>query len=86
MTQGAGQEPVARTATLRDFRVPPYARVPVQGHAADPTTTEPLPVQTSAEPALPEHAPMTAAAPPAAPAPAAQAPAAAPETDRKSVV
>ncbi|WP_323180414.1 metallophosphoesterase [Streptomyces sp. NBC_00102] len=26
MTQGAGQEPVVRTATLRDFRVPPYAR------------------------------------------------------------
>ncbi|MEK9519394.1 metallophosphoesterase [Streptomyces venezuelae] len=84
MTQGAGQEPVARTATLRDFRVPPYARVPVQGHAADPTTTEPLPVQTSAEPALPEHAPVTAAvqpaAPPAASAPSAQAPSAAPES------
>lgn len=30
MTQGAGQEPVVRTATLRDFRVPPYAQVPVQ--------------------------------------------------------
>ncbi|MFJ8753745.1 metallophosphoesterase [Streptomyces sp. NPDC102441] len=28
MTQGAGQEPVVRTATLRDFRVPPYAQVP----------------------------------------------------------
>ncbi|MFE6228230.1 metallophosphoesterase [Streptomyces sp. NPDC057854] len=36
MTQGAGQDPVERTATLRDFRVPPYARVPVQGHAAEP--------------------------------------------------
>ncbi|MEV7281857.1 metallophosphoesterase [Streptomyces sp. NPDC093111] len=36
MTQGAGQEPVVRTATLRDFRVPPYARVPVQGHAPEP--------------------------------------------------
>ncbi|MEU6877612.1 metallophosphoesterase [Streptomyces sp. NPDC046712] len=36
MTQGAGQEPVVRTATLRDFRVPPYARVPVQGHATEP--------------------------------------------------
>lgn len=30
MTQGAGQGPVVRTATLRDFRVPPYAQVPVQ--------------------------------------------------------
>ncbi|OKK02294.1 serine/threonine protein kinase [Streptomyces sp. CB03234] len=36
MTQGAGQGPVVRTATLRDFRVPPYAQVPVQGHAAHP--------------------------------------------------
>ncbi|MFD4319725.1 metallophosphoesterase [Streptomyces sp. NPDC058548] len=66
MTQGAGQEPVVRTATLRDFRVPPYARVPVQGHATDPTTTEPLPVPPPAEPAPPEHAPV--AVPAAAPA------------------
>nr|WP_326698692.1 metallophosphoesterase [Streptomyces sp. NBC_01754] len=29
MTQGAGQEPVVRTATLRDFRVPPYAQAPM---------------------------------------------------------
>ncbi|MEV3989644.1 metallophosphoesterase [Streptomyces sp. NPDC049837] len=36
MTQGAGQGPVVRTATLRDFRVPPYAQVPVQGHASHP--------------------------------------------------
>ncbi|MGX6742386.1 metallophosphoesterase [Streptomyces peucetius] len=36
MTQGAGQGPVVRTATLRDFRVPPYAQVPVQSHTADP--------------------------------------------------
>ncbi|MGW0465644.1 metallophosphoesterase [Streptomyces sp. NPDC003027] len=41
MTQGAGQEPVVRTATLRDFRVPPYARVPVQGHAVEPPTGAP---------------------------------------------
>ncbi|MFJ7987778.1 metallophosphoesterase [Streptomyces sp. NPDC096351] len=80
MTQGAGQEPVARTATLRDFRVPPYARVPVQGHAADPTTTEPLPVPTPAEPAHPEHASVTAPTPPAASAPAAQAPSAVSES------
>jgi hypothetical protein len=30
MTQGAGLGPAVRTATLRDFRVPPYAQVPVQ--------------------------------------------------------
>ncbi|MFJ5138416.1 metallophosphoesterase [Streptomyces sp. NPDC088707] len=80
MTQGAGQEPVVRTATLRDFRVPPYARVPVQGHATDPTTTEPLPVPPPAEPAPPEHAPVAApAAPPHAPgAPTAGPPATAP--------
>ncbi|MFC5801239.1 metallophosphoesterase [Streptomyces formicae] len=34
MTQGAGLGPVVRTATLRDFRVPPYAQVPVQSHAS----------------------------------------------------
>ncbi|WP_443054811.1 metallophosphoesterase [Streptomyces sp. NBC_00691] len=67
MTQGAGQEPVVRTATLRDFRVPPYARVPVQGHATDPTTTEPLPVPPPAEPAPPERVSVaSSAAPPAA--------------------
>ncbi|MFB8406848.1 serine/threonine protein phosphatase, partial [Streptomyces sp. NPDC055912] len=85
MTQGAGQEPVVRTATLRDFRVPPYARVPVQGHAGDQTTTEPRPVRPPAEPAPPEHAPGAAPAAPVAPpatagtaAPAASAPASAP--------
>ncbi|MFI1826571.1 metallophosphoesterase [Streptomyces sp. NPDC020412] len=36
MTQGAGQGPVVRTATLRDFRVPPYAQVPVQSEASPP--------------------------------------------------
>ncbi|MEU8525398.1 metallophosphoesterase [Streptomyces sp. NPDC048629] len=41
MTQGAGQEPVVRTATLRDFRVPPYARVPVQGHSDHPGNVRP---------------------------------------------
>ncbi|MEX0169112.1 metallophosphoesterase [Streptomyces sp. LMG1-1-1.1] len=49
MTQGAGQDPVVRTATLRDFRVPPYARVPVQGHAAEPPSAEPMPVPAPAE-------------------------------------
>lgn len=44
MTQGAGsgQGPVVRTATLRDFRVPPYTQVPVmpgqQGDAEVPRT------------------------------------------------
>ncbi|MFB7586620.1 metallophosphoesterase [Streptomyces sp. NPDC056169] len=58
MTQGAGQEPVVRTATLRDFRVPPYARVPVQGHAAEPTSADPLP--TPAPTPAAEHLPQTA--------------------------
>ncbi|WP_277914799.1 metallophosphoesterase [Streptomyces sp. Root431] len=49
MTQGAGQEPVVRTATLRDFRVPPYARVPVQGHAAEHLPPAEGPVEASAE-------------------------------------
>ncbi|WP_432023033.1 metallophosphoesterase [Streptomyces parvus] len=40
MTQGAGQEPVVRTATLRDFRVPPYAQTPVppQAQGAPPSS------------------------------------------------
>ncbi|MDJ0466186.1 metallophosphoesterase [Streptomyces sp. H27-C3] len=33
MTQGAGQGPAVRTATLRDFRVPPYAQAPIPGQA-----------------------------------------------------
>ncbi|MFF5783803.1 metallophosphoesterase [Streptomyces sp. NPDC012693] len=74
MTQGAGQEPVVRTATLRDFRVPPYARVPVQGHATDPTSGEPqqAPAPTGSAPAPPP--PPAAPAPPGSPAaPAAPA-------------
>ncbi|MET4927288.1 serine/threonine protein phosphatase, partial [Streptomyces sp. PSRA5] len=42
MTQGAGtgQGPVVRTATLRDFRVPPYTQVPVRpGRPAPPEQT-----------------------------------------------
>ncbi|MFJ7064247.1 metallophosphoesterase [Streptomyces sp. NPDC101115] len=61
MTQGAGQEPVVRTATLRDFRVPPYARVPVQGHAA-----EPFPADVPAPPAAPVPAVAPASVPEAA--------------------
>lgn len=44
MTQGAGtgQGPVVRTATLRDFRVPPYTQVPVQpGQPAPPEQAVP---------------------------------------------
>ncbi|MFI6640377.1 metallophosphoesterase [Streptomyces sp. NPDC050504] len=37
MTQGAGQGPVVRTATLRDFRVPPYAQAPAAQSAAEPS-------------------------------------------------
>ncbi|MFC7921880.1 metallophosphoesterase [Streptomyces cinereoruber] len=72
MTQGAGQEPVVRTATLRDFRVPPYARVPVQSHAVEPSGPEPVPA--SAEHAHAEHP-----APYPAPAHHAAAPGAHPE-------
>ncbi|MFF0746821.1 metallophosphoesterase [Streptomyces sp. NPDC004111] len=35
MTQGAGQGPAVRTATLRDFRVPPYAQAPVATYDAE---------------------------------------------------
>lgn len=41
MTQGAGQEPVVRTATLRDFRVPPYAQTPVPPAAPHPGSVVP---------------------------------------------
>ncbi|MFJ9577797.1 metallophosphoesterase [Streptomyces sp. NPDC101191] len=88
MTQGAGQEPVVRTATLRDFRVPPYARVPVQGQSVDPFPSAapaapggPAAPQAPAAPGGPA-APQAPAAPPAPQAPAAppapQAPAAPP--------
>lgn len=41
MTQGAGQEPVERTATLRDFRVPPYAQTPAPPAAPHPGNAVP---------------------------------------------
>ncbi|MET9376213.1 metallophosphoesterase [Streptomyces sp. NPDC002992] len=64
MTQGAGQEPVVRTATLRDFRVPPYARVPVQGHAGEPPSEAPGgPVGASVGPLDPTlHLPLAGGA------------------------
>nr|WP_309056139.1 metallophosphoesterase [Streptomyces sp.] len=65
MTQGAGQEPVVRTATLRDFRVPPYARVPVQGHATEPPTGDQPPAASPPPaPPVPPTAPPAPAAPP----------------------
>ncbi|MEU9011971.1 metallophosphoesterase [Streptomyces sp. NPDC048479] len=58
MTQGAGQGPVVRTATLRDFRVPPYAQVPVQSQ--EPQTAAPQ--QQEAPSAAPQqHAPQSSA-------------------------
>ncbi|MEU4733481.1 metallophosphoesterase [Streptomyces fradiae] len=57
MTQGAGQGPVVRTATLRDFRVPPYAQVPVQGHTEHPRPEQPH--QPAAHPAPPPAHPQS---------------------------
>ncbi|MEV7090358.1 metallophosphoesterase [Streptomyces sp. NPDC093085] len=79
MTQGAGQGPVVRTATLRDFRVPPYAQVPVEsGEPAPPGPPSPAgppaavpapppPAAPAAAPAAPAHAPHPAAGPSAPP-------------------
>ncbi|GAA4910640.1 metallophosphoesterase [Streptomyces coeruleoprunus] len=54
MTQGAGQGPVVRTATLRDFRVPPYAQVPVQGHSEHPHPRMPEQAQPPRVPEQPQ--------------------------------
>ncbi|SEC96808.1 metallophosphoesterase [Streptomyces sp. TLI_105] len=87
MTQGAGQEPVVRTATLRDFRVPPYARVPVQGHAAEPPPPEKAPTAPPGEPAPVEHLSLPAYPasaehlPPVAPSPVEAVPVPAPPTE-----
>ncbi|MCX5200009.1 metallophosphoesterase [Streptomyces sp. NBC_00237] len=68
MTQGAGQGPAVRTATLRDFRVPPYAQAPVatfdaeQVHTGERTFPEAMrpeamrPEALQPEPLLPEQA------------------------------
>ncbi|TGZ04253.1 serine/threonine protein phosphatase, partial [Streptomyces rhizosphaericola] len=64
MTQGAGQEPVVRTATLRDFRVPPYAQTPVPTQA--PGAVPP--------PTPPAHAPEPTAPAPHTPVPPSQPP------------
>ncbi|WP_407706561.1 metallophosphoesterase [Streptomyces scopuliridis] len=57
MTQGAGEGPVVRTATLRDFRVPPYAQVPVQ--SGEPGPSGPPADGPSGHPgnAFPDHEP-----------------------------
>ncbi|MFJ9308259.1 metallophosphoesterase [Streptomyces cyaneofuscatus] len=65
MTQGAGQEPVVRTATLRDFRVPPYAQTPVPPEAPGAAPHPPVPPHAPAPPAPVPHASV----PPHAPAP-----------------
>ncbi|MFK4224492.1 metallophosphoesterase [Streptomyces sp. NPDC019890] len=68
MTQGAGQGPVVRTATLRDFRVPPYAQVPVQSQVpphADVAQEHAAQEQTAQEQAAQEHVMPQDQAPPA---------------------
>lgn len=80
MTQGAGQGPVVRTATLRDFRVPPYAQVPVQSQvpaqdapsqepqqSVPPEAPQPQQAQQSAQQQVPQQVPQPqqATAPPA---------------------
>ncbi|WP_433400574.1 metallophosphoesterase [Streptomyces sp. CA-146814] len=65
MTQGAGQEPVVRTATLRDFRVPPYAQTPVPPAAPGAAPHPSVPPHAPAPPAPAPHSSV----PPHAPAP-----------------
>lgn len=71
MTQGAGQEPVVRTATLRDFRVPPYAQTPVPPEAPGAAPHPPVPPHAPTPPAPVPHAsvPPHASAPPHLPHP-----------------
>ncbi|MFD3646464.1 metallophosphoesterase [Streptomyces cyaneofuscatus] len=57
MTQGAGQEPVVRTATLRDFRVPPYAQTPVPPQTPGAAPHPPVLPHAPAPPAPVPHAP-----------------------------
>ncbi|MEU5158534.1 metallophosphoesterase [Streptomyces sp. NPDC020875] len=69
MTQGAGQGPVVRTATLRDFRVPPYAQMPVEPSGAqDQERPESIPAPRGPEEGAPQ-AGHPAQAAPAAPVP-----------------
>ncbi|MEU3601072.1 metallophosphoesterase [Streptomyces sp. NPDC006798] len=72
MTQGAGQGPVVRTATLRDFRVPPYAQMPVEPSGAqDEERPESIPAPRGPEEGAPQAGHPAPAAPVPAPAPAA---------------
>ncbi|GFH38686.1 serine/threonine protein phosphatase [Streptomyces pacificus] len=83
MTQGAGQGPVVRTATSRDFRVPPYAQVPVQSECssreyalAHPEDSVPRPIPLRSGESAPQPAPADRADDPHRaddPAPAARA-------------
>ncbi|WUQ01719.1 metallophosphoesterase [Streptomyces sp. NBC_00247] len=54
MTQRAGQEPVVRTATLRDFRVPPYARTTMPGEDPHPDVALTHPGNAVPEGGVPE--------------------------------
>ncbi|CAM5628281.1 serine/threonine protein kinase [Streptomyces spiroverticillatus] len=72
MTQGAGQGPAVRTATLRDFRVPPYAQAPVatydaeQAHPGEQALAEHsyIPVQETYGDVKETYAPVQEAYPP----------------------
>ncbi|AXG82615.1 serine/threonine protein phosphatase [Streptomyces paludis] len=68
MTQGAGQGPVVRTATLRDFRVPPYAQVPVRSGEPDQPEQprQPGPAEPAGAPAGGLPAPAASGPSPAA--------------------
>ncbi|WP_190121284.1 metallophosphoesterase [Streptomyces inusitatus] len=84
MTQGAGQGPVVRTATLRDFRVPPYAQVPVRSETPE-GQEQPQPPQAPPQPHSPQAPPPPQAPPvpqvppvPQTPPPPAQPPAPSP--------
>ncbi|MCA1219137.1 metallophosphoesterase [Streptomyces sp. 8L] len=61
MTQGADEEPVVRTATLRDFRVPPYAQVPVGTGEAPGTQPEPPGQPVTPTPHVPHVSPASQA-------------------------
>ncbi|MFF8957662.1 metallophosphoesterase [Streptomyces sp. NPDC014894] len=68
MTQGAGQGPVVRTATLRDFRVPPYAQVPVQSQTPEGREQPPAP-QAPPQAHVPQTPPPPQGPPPPPPPP-----------------
>ncbi|MFD5425382.1 metallophosphoesterase [Streptomyces sp. NPDC127084] len=75
MTQGAGQGPVVRTDTVRDFRVPPYAQVPVQSQVPLPDGMPGRPEQAAPQPTVPAHSEQPPADTERLPAEAMSAPA-----------